>query len=107
MKVDYEELTKQMKEEALNAKEYVKAEIIVPQIKNKEEGISAPYMSVKCQNCGELEIASLLTALDSLKKQIISKHPKAFLLSELAFADGGTLACNEKTGETSFDIGEI
>lgn len=113
MKVDYGELAKQMKEEALKAKDYVKAEIIVPSIEDKKdkfkkgEEMSVPYMNLTCRNCGDLEIASLLVALDALKKQIIQKHPKAFLMAELFFRDGGTLEHNEKTGETSFDIGEI
>lgn len=111
MKVDYKELAKQMKEEALNADRYVKVEIVVPCMEDKLEKMKkgepfAPYMNLSCKGCGPLEMGSLLVAMDALKKQIVKEHPEA-ILARILFTDGGTFSHNEKTGETNFDKGEI
>lgn len=64
-KVDYDELAKQIKEEALKDGRYGKIEIIM------RKGDPAPICSVRIQDMNLLEVALMCITLDKVKESLV------------------------------------
>lgn len=95
MKVDYVELSKQMREEAIKAGEYMKVEVFIPSLKDKlgdflmEGKPIVPFGELDVKKTGPVEAVFLLNALKGIEEQIKKKYPEVELVKSLIELGGG------------------
>ena len=80
-KVDEEELVKQYYDDIIEKGEYVEARIVIESGKD----FSMPYVCIK--SADNKDIANLIFALNSIKKDLSKRFPLAYCISKLLKLD--------------------
>ena len=77
MEIDFKELQKQRKEEMIKSGQYARVEIITKRENGQEKSI--PYCETNLKHCTTADVMDLLATMDSVKKMLIKKVPRAAL----------------------------
>lgn len=92
-RIDYDELTKQRKEELIASNEFVSVEILIGCEDNE------PIVEFKARNVSDLEMAYMIASLEETARNLAKKFPEAGTLAKRYKAHSITLNEDEKLRE--------